>query len=231
MFRIFTVVGLLFLNACFLEKEELDKDVTKVNLQEVVQVKILQDRFKAVLKFEAKGEDVKKIQDQLNLAIADALKLVKIEKDLSVKSENYNVRKNWDHVSKAYKESIASQQIILDSKNKKILLDVSGKLQKEGFVMVNLNGYLSDEGRLAQKDELLVSALEKIKKRAEVIAKALGKSSVNIVEINLNENKHHPFRPRLSRASFKGGSEFAAPSLEMGRDAVSVSVSAVVLID
>ncbi|MDA0902313.1 MAG: SIMPL domain-containing protein [Proteobacteria bacterium] len=234
--RIAAVFLVLFLTSCFEEKEikiinheTQNPDSTIITFQESAHKEVMQDAFKAVLRFEVNGKDVVDLQNQINSKMQEAVKIAKAAKELDVSTGNYSVNKQWDNNSKQYVGYTAFQEIILDSKNKENLLKTAQQLQALGLIMNNLQSYLSVEKTASYRNELIEEALNRVKQRAEVIAKNLQKKEVNISRIDINSANHRPYLARSVKAlSMAANVEMADPVVEPAKQDVSVNISVTV---
>lgn len=238
--KISAICLVLLLTSCFEEKEvkivqvpseikaQYD-DLTIVTFQESVQREVLQDAFKATLRFEITGKDVVNLQNQVNIKMQAAVKIAKEAKELEVSTGNYSVNKKWNRELKKHDGYQAQQTLILDSKNKEILLKTAQKLQDLGLIMNNLQSYLTVEKRATYRNELIEEALNRVKSRSQVIAKNLEKSEINIAKININPNNYRPYFARsVQTLSMSKDVEMAKPVLEPAKQDVSVNISVTV---
>jgi predicted secreted protein len=123
----------------------------------------------------------------------------------------------------------ASQSIQLDSGDAGTLLNLTGELQKAGFLSGGMQFYLSREKSASLTDDLLEEALSKLIARAKRIGATLGKQSVQVAEVSHGEGGGRP--PMYMNKSMMGGERMsmsAAPVAEGTDQEVQVSVHAVV---
>lgn len=210
---------------------------TVVTLSASDQKKVVQDLLVASLRIELDNKDARTLQDDINKAMKTALDTVKAEPAIKVNTGGYYVY-NYDPnptppkpltTEEMKKRQVwkGSQALELKSKDAPKLLEMLGKLQDTGFVMSGLNYTLSPELAESQKDELLVGALKKIQDKAALVAKAMGKSGYDIVELNI-DNSYIP-QPQPVMMMARGGmakAEMAAPVAAPSEDDVTLNVSA-----
>lgn len=227
------------------EKHEVKQEVagTFVTLTASDQKKVEQDLLVANLRIEQDNKDSRTLQDTINKAMQKAVELAKAEPSIKVSTGNYYVY-SYDpnpsptplSATEQQKRMIwkGSQTIDLQSKDSAKLLDLVGKVQDAGFAMNGLNYTLSPELAEAQKDELLVGALNKIKTKAELVSKTLGKSGYDIVEVNIDGSYMPQPQPVMMMArSAKAemvGDAMSAPVAAPSETDVSLSVSARILL-
>lgn len=227
-----------------IKKEEKEVAGTFVTLSASDQKKVEQDLLVASLRIEKDEKDARKLQDQINKAMKAAVDMAKAEPALKVTTGNYYVY-SYDPNPTPQPLSQAemrkrmvwkgSQTIDLQSKDAQKILDIVGKIQDLGFVMNGLNYTLSTEAAEEQKDTLLVGALEKIKTKAALIAKTLGKSGYDIVEVNIDGSYMPQPQPVMMMKAERAMAGMAAdavsaPVATPGESEVSLNVSARVLL-
>ena len=213
---------------------------TVVTLSASDQKKVVQDLLVASLRIEQDNKDARQLQDDINKAMKIALDTVKAETAIKVNTGGYYVY-NYDPnptppkplSSDEMKKRMVwkgSQTIELKSKDAPKILEMLGKLQDMGFVMSGLNYTLSPELAESQKDELLVGALKKIQDKAALVAKAMGKSGYDIVELNIDNSYIPQPQPVMMMSMARGGAmakaDMAAPVAAPSEDDVTLNVSA-----
>lgn len=228
------------------DKKEGAKEVAGafVTLSASDQKKVEQDLLVSSLRIEMEGKDSRKVQDEINKAMKKAVDLAKADSAIKVSTGNYYVYsydpnpspKPLSHAEQK-KRMVwkGSQTVDIQSKDAEKILDVLGKIQDMGFVMNGLSYTLSPELAEAQRDELLVGALQKIQKKAELISKTLGKSGYDIVEVNIDGSYMPQPQPvMMMKAMAMDGAvaeaAMSAPVATPGETDVSLSVNARVLL-
>lgn len=221
----------------------LEKGQTILSLSTTEQTDLKQDLLQASLRIEVEGKDVKKVQDQINTAMKKALDAAEDEKEVKASTGQYNVYAHDPNPQPPtplnQKERQArmiwkgSQTIDLQSKEQSKILALVGKIQEMGFAMNGLNYTLSPEQSEAYRDNLMTAALKKIQTKADLAAKALGKSGYDIVEVNVDGGGFQPMpvmykAARMEMASDAAG--MAPPVAQAGEQTVSLSVNARVVL-
>ncbi len=214
---------------------------TIINLSATEKRTMPQDLLIASLRIEVDEGSATDIQKKINEAMKKALDLAKAEKSFKVSTGAYSVYKYEKPVEVDPKTGVqktepfwqGSQTIQIESKDSTKLLDVVGKIQGMGFAMNNLSYTLSPEVVEKVRDELMVEALKKLSAKADIVAKTLGKSKVDLVDVNVDSGG--PVMPmyknmmvRAEMASADAG--MAAPVAEAGETDVALTVSARALI-
>jgi len=215
---------------------------TIINFSATENRDVSQDLLMASLRMELDEGTPVEIQKKINEAMKKALDIAKKEAAFKVSTSAYSVYKyeKPGKVDKAtgVQEMIpvwrGSQTIDIESKDATKLLDTVGKIQEMGFAMNNLSYTVSPEVADKIRDELMVEALKKLTAKAEIVAKTLGKSSVELVDVNVDMGG--PIQPMYNKAVMMRAEGMAmdagmpAPVAEAGESTLSLTVSARALI-
>lgn len=201
-----------------------------------------QDLLMASLRIEIDEGSAQDIQKKINEAMTKALELAKKESAFKVSTGAYSVYK-YEKPIRMNKETgeqetrpywQGSQTINIESKDSAKLLDAVGKIQGMGFAMNNLSYAVSPDVAEKVKDELMVEALKKLTAKADIVAKTLGKTNVDLVDVNVDAGgpvmpmyKNVMARAEISMAADGG---MPAPVAEAGETDISLTVSARALI-
>lgn len=216
---------------------------TLINLSATEKRTLPQDLLVASLRIEAEDKNnPAAVQKKINEAMTKALELAKKESSFKISTGAYSVYKNEYAVitnpktgeQKTEKKWVGSQSIEIQSKDSTKLLEVVGKIQEMGFAMNNLAYTLSPELMDKTRDELLTAALKKLMAKADIVAKTLGKSKADLVDVNVDAGgpvmpmyKNMMGRTEMAMAADAG---MPAPVAEAGESDVQLTVSARALI-
>lgn len=201
-----------------------------------------QDLLMASLRIEVDDKnDPVAVQKKINEAMKKALDVTKGESAFKVSTGAYSVYK-YDNpiiVNRQTGEQKlepvwrGSQTIDIESKNSAKLLEAVGKIQNMGFAMNNLAYTLSQDIMEKTRDELMVEALKKLQAKAKIVAQTLGKSSVELVDVNVDTGG--PVMPMYKTMMARGEMAMDAaaappPVAQAGETDVTLTVSARALI-
>lgn len=214
---------------------------TIINFSATEKRTVPQDLLMASLRIEVDEGSAQDIQKKINEAMTKALELAKKESAFKVSTGAYSVYK-YEKPIKTNKETgeqetrpywQGSQTINIESKDSAKLLDAVGKIQAMGFAMNNLSYAVSPEVADKVKDELMVEALKKLTAKADIVAKTLGKSNVDLIDVNVDTGG--PIMPMyknvMARAEMMSADAgMAAPVAEAGETDIALTVSARALI-
>lgn len=215
---------------------------TIINLSATEKRTMPQDLLIASLRIEVDdANDPAAVQKKINEAMTKALDLAKKEKSFKVSTGAYSVYKYDESVivnEKTGERDTRSvwrgtQTIDIESKDATKLLDTVGKIQGMGFAMNNLAYTLSPEVADDVRDELMVAALKKLSAKAELIAKTLGKSKADLVDVNVDAGGPvmPMYKTMMARAEGMAmDAAMPAPVADAGETDVSLTVSARALI-
>lgn len=215
---------------------------TIINFSATETKTVPQDLLMASLRIEVEDSSPSAIQKKINEAMTKALDLAKKEADIKTSTGTYSVYKYDEPVEvdsktgrhKTISKWRGSQTIDMKSKETTKLLDLTGKIQDLGFAMNNLSYTISPEVLESTRDELLTAALKKLQSKAGVVAKTLGKSNYDLVDVNVDTGG--PIVPMMYAKAAMGRAEMAmdaampAPVAQAGESDISLTVSARALI-
>lgn len=199
------------------------------------QVEMEQDLLVANLRYEAENESASAVQNEVNTAMKKALETATRVESVKASTQQYYVHEHYkDRQRREFKVWRASQGLQLRGLEADELLELTGILQEEGFVLSGLSYMLSPKKREEVTDSLMEAALKKLKSRAVRAAKALGKSDAELLEINVSQHGGQ-IQPRFAKAArmevaSMAMDSVATPSAAPGESTISLTVSANALI-
>lgn len=212
---------------------DLINNKTVLTLSESARKEVEQDRIKAILRVEKDARDAAVVQNFINEKMADAIKIAKSIKSLKVSTGNYRVNERYNSKLRENDGWQGSQQIILDTENKEDLLETVQKLQKSGFVMDNMNYYLSVDKAATYRTELVREALQRVQDSAKGVAEQLGAKHYHIGAIDVSNagNVSPRMHMAMAKTMMADSLEMAAPVVESSDETVSVSIQVKVVLD
>ena len=216
---------------------QLPDGQTALNISATEQVEVDQDLLIASMRIQDENKDAKSVQKTINEAMAKAVALVKKYPSLKVETGQYYVSPDYRYIDipnetnkRVLDKWRGSQTLTITSEKSEDVLNVTGEIQDMGFMMNGLNYQLSPKKHEEIRDGLMEVTVKKLKDRAMRVAKALGKTDVDLVEINIDANNYNP-RPVYARTakmemSMMASDSMPAPTAEAGESTVSMTVSA-----
>ena len=204
---------------------------TVLTLSATERMSLSQDEIVASLRYEVRGGSPKDVQDKINKAMQDAIERAKKEEALEVTTGSYQVNERYEN--RRVVGWMGAQGLNLVGKDKDALLEVVADIQTMGFAMNNLSFRLSTGKAESVQDQLMTQALEKLQHRATVAAKALGKSTIQFVQISEGYSQMPRPVPMMMRTMSDAVAEsvsIAAPVVEGGDSDVTLTVNARILI-
>jgi len=199
---------------------------TLVNLSASERMTLPQDLLSASLRIEARSAEPRKVQDDINKAMAKALALAKAAPTVKTSTGGYQVHEQ--RLERNVRVWQGQQTVQLESKDSAALLELAGRLQGAGFAVSGLNWSLSPERAESVRDELMVKALGNLKAKAALVARTLGKSGYELTDVNL-DGAPQPvpmYRAVRMEMAMAADGAVAPPVAEAGETEVSVGVSA-----
>ncbi len=205
---------------------------TLLNISATESVEVEQDLLVANLRVEKRLADAKELQQEINLMMKQAIEEAKKFDDLDLATNRYYVH---EYNTKTQKLWQGAQGITIKSKNAEDVLELSGRLQDQGFLMNGLNYQLSPEKHEEVRESLLETALEKLITRAKRVGSAIDKPNVDLWEVNVDAapSRNYPqpmMATRMVSMDMAESSAMAAPVAQSGKDQISLSVSAKVIL-
>jgi predicted secreted protein len=211
--------------------------ILNISVSETLEVE--DDLLVANLRFEYEADDPKSVQNEINRIMKQATDAAKTAQDVSFSTGQYSVYKNnlnYPNKDKAdnKKEYIwhGVQSLDLKSKSADNILKLTGQLQDLGLVLSGLSYVISPEKMEETRDSMMEAAIEKLLKKAGRAAKALGKSQIEVVQINIDSNNYVPYPGPVQMMSMDRNyaGKTAAPVAAPGMSQITMTVSANVLI-
>lgn len=198
-----------------------------LNISATERKEVEQDLLVGTLSYVVTNRDAGVVQNEINTAMKKALQSTKKVKDVKVNTGAYRVHEITDPRTKE-KQWRGQQSLTLKSKDSEALLDLTGDLQELGLTMNGLSYTLSPETAVSVQDSLMEDALKQLQTRANRAAKALGKSSADLRDVNVNSSgipyvQQHRTRGLMHEASKMS---MAAPVAEAGETTISLNVNA-----
>lgn len=212
---------------------------TALNISATENVDVDQDLLVASLRIQEEATDAKSVQKTINEAMAKAVALVKKYPSLKIETGQYYVHPDYRYIpnketgenKQVLDKWRGSQTLTIKSEVAQDVFNVTGEIQDMGFMMNGLNYQLSQKKYEETRDELMEKTVESLRARAMRVAKALGKSNVDIVEINVDANQYMP-QPVYARAAkmemmaMSADAAMPAPTAESGETNVSMTINA-----
>lgn len=214
---------------------DVPEGMTILNISATEREEVEQDLLIANLRYEVKNQDQSVVQDQINKTMAKALKRAKTYSTIKAVTQQYQIYKTsydpnpHDNIRKKVPTWQGNQGLMLKSKTADDVLKLVGELQTMGLVTNGLSFKVSPELYDKTFDALLEKAITKLQTKAERAGKALGKTKIELIDVNVNGGGRHIQPQYHHRAMMDEGiamSAGAAPVASAGESNVSLTVSA-----
>lgn len=184
------------------------------------QAEVPQEKLTATLFAQEEGRDAARLADGVNQRVALALDLAKNEPGISTRTLGYNSYPFYKN--QRVEGWVVKQSIEIESDNALQFGQLIGKLQSD--LHVQSIDYIVTPKVLAETTEKLTEkAMASFQARAERISKAWGRSGYRLVQMAIQDQGQHP-QP-MAFAMNRGASLAAAPTLEPGKQTLSVSLT------
>lgn len=242
-FKTFTLAALLVLpvtaNAqVSYEMNNLAPGQVLMNLDATERTEVAQDTLVARLEYVVEGTDRSEVQNNINSKMKQVIAAADQKDSVQFSTENYHVymmhepRPTDSVQSEKISKWRGQQHVMLKSKNSDDVLDLAGQLQGMEMTMVNLSYVLSSEKYEEVSDGLMDAALTKLQARADSAAESLGKSSADLIRVDLGSSGsiNQPQPMMMSMARGESAMSVEAPSARPRMSEVTMSVSATALL-
>lgn len=201
-----------------------DTAFNRVHLQASSSTEVNNDLMVVHLAVELENTDPVILAEQVNSTMAWALDKVTPVKQIKYKTGGYSTQPVYHKT--AIQRWRASQILILESADSKLLAGITAALQQK-LLVKNIHFLVSDAIRRKTENELITTALEAFKQRADIIRTKLGAKGYRIVNMNVN-TAGHIIRPVMEERFSAARAPVATAG---GTSDVSVTVSGVVQLE
>lgn len=203
---------------------------TEIHLsQQAVRV-LARDRLRATLRIDAKGNNGRQIQLDINKRMAAALELAKKSPSVIAETGSYNVHQNYN--LKDANQWEGSQTVTVSSEDFDAVLNLVGNLQNAGLLMQEMQFFLAPETLTSAQDDLTAAALTALRVRVDSVAKDLNMDvdHYRIISIGNAEEQFDQFGNKRSSAQAVAGGKNRPPAVQAGDATVTLSVTADVVL-
>lgn len=179
------------------------------------------DMVRASVFSEASGSNPAELARRVNGDIAEALKVIRDRKGVSVKSGNQTTYPVYTQSRKIDGWRMRSE-LLIESRDFATVSDLLGRLQQMRLAVGDINQMPSPETRHQVEDEAMREAIRAFQSRAAVIAETLGKSW-KIKQMNISQGSSMPMP--MARGGYAAKMADAAPApLEAGESIITTTV-------
>ena len=200
----------------------------RITLSASAEREVENDLLVAVLFAEYQASRQQKVSETVNAAIRWVLDKSKETDGIKVQTMQYSTASLYD--KKIITGWRARQSIRLESKDAEKLSDLIGEL-KERLSVGSVNYAVSKAERDLAAEALTAEALAQYRRRAEQIARELGRKTYRIVQLNINSQGVHPRQIAYATRGAMAMEKAAGPAIEAGVQSVSVNVSGTIEVD
>ncbi|POZ61911.1 SIMPL domain-containing protein [Chromobacterium alticapitis] len=200
-------------------------DGIQLNLSANAQREVPNDELSATLYVQQSNSKAAALADRLNRVTNDGLALGRGFKDVQLSSGSYNTWPSYDKNGKITGWQGRSE-IQLKSGNFTNAAELIAKLQQT-MLLQGVQFGVSDKARRKAEQDMIPEAIASLKGQAEIAAKALGKSVVNIQQLDIGQ-QYHGFRPPITmmKAAVAGAeANVSQPDLQPGQSQLQLQVS------
>ena len=193
---------------------------------------VAEDLLVASLSCSALDSNPQTVQNDINTVMAKALALTKTVTEVRVATGSYQVYETIEPRTKE-KKWRGQQSLTLKSQKAQTLLDLVGKLQGMKLTMNSMNYVLDPQTAVEVQDAMMEDALKQLQTRADRAAKALGKTTAELRDVNV-QGVESPYGAaedgRMMMRAQAAPMAVAPPVAAAGETTVSLTVSSRVLL-
>lgn len=203
-----------------------DTPYNRVNLSEHASAQVQNDLMVATLFAQAEGRNTLRLAEQVNRQVREAVERAHATPGIEVHTQDYRTQPIYEkgHV-RAWR---VTQSIQLQTRDGKRLGKLLGQLQ-ESLKLQSIGYQISEEQQRRYLDQVIRTALERFRKRADLIAQVMGKRHWRLVRLSVNNGGARPvpvMRAKMMAADVAFARKGAGPvSLESGTSRIEAQVN------
>lgn len=235
--KVVVVFLMIFVSINTFAKDDVsNKEGTKLHISVEGRTTIKQDAVICTLSYKSEDQDKVELQNRINSVVEHAIKISEEFSNVELSTKEYILKKEqYKKENKVSKSRLWNgvQNIELKSMFHEELVGLTAKLQELGFVIEQLNYYLSEDKKREISNDVLGKAIDELLKKSQFIVTKLGKSNFKIVEINVHRMDNF-FRNQFVGSSRgnsfieKNHKEITKPTVRPGQEEVILEISAIV---
>lgn len=228
MYKVFAIVVLLVVSAGHsVHGHESEPAFDRITLSASAEREVENDVLVASLYAEHQAQRQQTVSKEVNAAIQWALEKSKQSTNINIQTTQYNTSPLYN--KNAMTGWRARQSIRLESQDANKLSELIGELQ-ERLSIASIHYAVSKAARDLVEESLTSEALAQFRRRADRIARDLGRKSYRIVQINISIQGARP-QPMAYATRGVAMESAAAPAIEAGVQTVRVNVSGTIEVD
>jgi predicted secreted protein len=217
-------LGLMVLAVSFAPMSSAQNELLvydRVDLSASAEREVENDLLVATVFSEVEANEQAEAANRVNESIQWVIDRARRARDVRYQTAQYSTRPVYANGRRIVGWT-ARQSLRLESDDAESLSELLGELQ-DRVAIQSVNYDVSKAARDAAEEELMAEALQQFNRRAELVARELGRDGFRIVRINIGTSGGGPvpiqFRERLATA------DVAAPPIEAGVRTLTVSVN------
>ena len=203
---------------------------TEIHLsQQAVRI-LARDRLRATLRIEAKGNNGRQIQQEINKRMAASLEMAKKSPAVIAETGSYTVHQNYNTKDANLWEG--SQTLTLSSEDFDAVLNLVGDLQNNGLLMSEMQFFLAPETLTAAQDDLTAAALTALRTRVDSVASDLNMTvdHYRLISIGNAQEEFDQLGNRRAGARAVASGKARPPAVQAGDATVTLGVTADVVL-
>jgi predicted secreted protein len=196
----------------------------RIDLNASAQREVSNDLMIAVVFAEVEDNDQEQAANAVNNAISWAADRARTARGVTLQTQQYTTRAVYAPNSRRITGWIARQSLRLESDDAETLSELLGTLQ-ERVAIQSMGSALSKAARDKAEEDLIAEAIAAFRRRAELIARELGRDDYRLVHLGVGTSGFNPIMMTGARVASDRMLEASAPEIEAGVQTVTVSVN------
>ncbi|MGF1560939.1 MAG: SIMPL domain-containing protein [Geminicoccaceae bacterium] len=197
----------------------LDEAGTTLHLSASAARNVTEDRLRALLRVEVRGDEPSAVQAEINDRMTQALERANAVSNLIVGTQSYRLYQNRED-----QRWYGSQSLSIDGTDPAAILSLAGELQAEGLAIGTLEYYLSPESADEMRDNLIAEAIAKLNERLGRVIDATKAGSGSWIEMSIDPRSIRP-GPVARSAAFEASDAATPPVAAPGTTRIELQVS------
>ncbi len=192
---------------------------------------IANDWVTARLAVSAEGKDPAAVAAEVNEKMAAATARAKKHDHVELRSGSYVTHPVYEN--NRIVRWRARQELRLESGEIDKLSKLIGRLQADSVLLNGIDFSVRRETRKALEDELILEALAKFRRRADLVTRGMGEKSWSLIDVSVGASGGAPHRVmmQMDESRSMARAQAAPPSFESGTSDLRVHVSGVIELD
>ncbi|GKT11940.1 MAG: hypothetical protein ISEC1_P0913 [Thiomicrorhabdus sp.] len=177
---------------------------------------------------QTQASSAQSVTREINIAMADAVALLKKYPDITPQTSQYNIRPVYNK-NRVISHWMGSQTLTITFNNQPKLLAALTELQAL-LSYQSMQFSVSAANRQTALNKLMLKAIKHFQQQADIIAQSFSSAQYKILETRINMPSPSPFRQGPPPARMMMAESTSAPAVEAGKSRLQVQISGILLL-